>query len=476
MLRVRLRYAEPGMVIAETVRHPRHPGVLLLKPGARLDEPAIARLLELRVPELWIRYPALEGLRRYHAPAVSQARDEAARRIAGALDALVADRHARLDYVAFRTVTTGLLAAVSDSPLAALFISEQAAIGSAAARHAATTCFLSILLGLKLDSYIVRERARLCPGVAQDVTSLGLGAMLHDVGLTALDDATLRRFAAAGDEDDPAWQAHVRVGFDMVKEEFDPAVAACVLHHHQRFDGTGFPRRRALDASSHAVAGAEIHVFARIVAVAEYFDRLRYPEHSPDARPADAPALPTARALKRVLQASHAPAGSSGGASGGRFDPKIVRALLCVVPPYAPGSIVRLSDSRQGVVSDWSPRHPCRCTVEILDPRGRQRGRPWWTEAPVERVDLAQRPDLRVVEAEGHDVSGDEFEVPAPASPARPGGDLDPPAGAPACAARLPHGARPPAPRGGVPPSERGHWKRSQGRHRGHGGRDHGDA
>ncbi len=434
MLRVRLRHAEPGMVIAETVRHPRHPGVLLLKPGARLDAPAIARLRELLVPEIWIRYPALAGLRRFHDPAVSRARDEAARRIAGALDALIADRHARLDYLGFRDVAAGLLAAVSASPLAALFISEQAAMGSAAARHAAVTCYLSILLGLRLDAYVVRQRERLAPGVAQDLTSLGLGGMLHDVGLTALDDATLARFSDSADEDDPLWRRHVRLGFDMVKDEFDPAVAACVLHHHQRFDGSGFPGRRALDGTLQPMAGEEIHVFARIVAVAECFDRLRFPEHSPNARPGETPVMPTVRALKRVLDAA-APVRESPGAldgappggrpgvpegagprsPGGRFDPAVVRALLSVVPPFAPGSLVHLSDGRQGVVSDWSPRSPCRCRVEILDRDSRQRGRAWWQEAPVEHVDLARAsPDLRVVEAEGFDVSADQFEHPFP--------------------------------------------------------------
>lgn len=432
MLRVRLRHAEPGMVIAETVRHPRHPGVLLLKPGARLDAPAIARLRELLVPEIWIRYPALEGLRRFHDPAVSRARDEAARRIAGALDALIADRHARLDYLGFRDVAAGLLAAVSASPLAALFISEQAAMGSAAARHAAVTCYLSILLGLKLDAYVVRQRDRLAPGVAQDLTSLGMGGMLHDVGLTALDDATLDRFSATPNEGDPHWRRHVRLGFDMVKDEFDPAVATCVLHHHQRFDGSGFPGRPALDGTLQPVAGEEIHVFARIVAVAECFDRLRFPEHSPNAPPAAAPAMPTVRALKLVADAAvpvredpgaHPEAeGARPSSLRGRFDPAIVRALLSVVPPFAPGSFVHLSDGRHGVVSDWSPRCPCRCRVEILDPDlapgapgSRGRGRSWWREAPVEHVDLARAShDLFIAQAEGFDVSADQFEHPFP--------------------------------------------------------------
>jgi HD-GYP domain-containing protein (c-di-GMP phosphodiesterase class II) len=269
------------MVLAMPIVHPTCPEVVLLRAGASLDEKCIERLRGIGIREAWIRYPSLDHLTAFVSPQVHDACRSLTGTVGRALDTVLADSHARLDFYSYKKAVLGLLEKLIAKPSAAIFVSELVAGDKPMLRHASNVCVLSILMGLKLDFYLLRERARVSSAIARDLSGLGVGAMLHDVGLMRLSDETLERFRATRDESDPAWREHVTLGFDMVKGDLDPTAAAAVLHHHQRYDGSGFPRRIDLHGVSLPVSGSEIHVFARIVACADLFDRLRHPAHVP---------------------------------------------------------------------------------------------------------------------------------------------------------------------------------------------------
>lgn len=256
--------------------------------------------------------------------------------------------------------------------------------------HAVNVCHLSLLMGLKLDFYLVHERQRVPASAAKNSVNLGLGAMLHDIGMLELPEETVARWHETGNDADPDFQRHVLIGFERVRRGMDPSAAAVVLHHHQKYDGTGFPLVQSGQADARQAVGHDIHVFARITACADLFDRLRYPpgEHGRVAR------MSTTRALKLLRS----------GPWSSWIDPVVYRALLACVPAFSPGTMVVLSDARRAAVVDWSPEDPCRPTVEILetDPSAD----PWDDR---ERIDLRTRTDMSVVWAEGFDVSEDLF-------------------------------------------------------------------
>lgn len=396
MLRVGLAQAKPGMTLALPVYHPLQHDTTLLKVGVSLDDHTIARLQEIGIAEVWITYPGVEFIRGYITPSVIEAQATMTHHVRQVLDMVAADQHARLEYTEYRAAISSLWTELAANPRAMLFIQEMVTRDQPALRHAANVCMMSLLMGLKLESYLVVERSRLTVGVARDVTDLGVGAMMHDAGMLRLDGGTLRRWNETGDESDPAWREHVRLGYEMVQGTVGPAAAAAVLHHHQKFDGSGFPRRRLLDETEEAVSGSDIHVFARIIAAADMFDRQRHPEHSPGGELVQRPSMPVVRALKQLR---HGPA-------RGWIDPMVFKALLSVVPAYAPGTIVRLSNGRTGVVADWFPEDPCRPDVQELgdvtrefDGSGRE----------GERFVLRDDPGLIVVEAEGRIVADDNF-------------------------------------------------------------------
>lgn len=397
MLRVPITMARPGMTLAMPVRHPARPDLVLLRAGVLLDGPCIDRLRELRMRELWIRYPSLEFLAEYVSPAIFESCARVARRIGDTFDEAAGGAGAKIDYYEYKRTVGELLENLASDPKAALFVQEIADGGSPLLRHSSNVCLLSVLMGLKLEAYLIAERKRLSAANARDVTALGVGAMLHDIGMLRLSPETLARWDATGDESDPAFREHVAHGHAAVHGEIDPSAAAVVLHHHQRVDGSGFPTRAGDDGKPLGLRAHEIHVFARIAAVADVFDRLRRGGEGPGLDPAAPQAMPTVRALRLLREPPWRD----------RLDPVAVRALVNVAPAFPPGSAVRLSDGRAAAVTDWDPNHPCRPSVAIVDELEEPAG---WRRREPELIDLQNNRSLSIVEAEGFDVRDDLFD------------------------------------------------------------------
>jgi HD-GYP domain-containing protein (c-di-GMP phosphodiesterase class II) len=364
---------------------------MLLKMGMGLDERSIRRLKELRLRELWIRYPGAEFACEYICPAVFEAQAALTWQVSRALEAVSQGAHARLEYAEYRAAITGLLTRLIANPQAAVFIQELVGREDQALRHASSVCLLSLLMGLKLDDYLISERSRLGANHARDVTSLGVGAMLHDIGMLRLDPAVVQKWSRSLDESDLDWRRHVFIGYEMVKETIGPAAAAGILHHHQKFDGSGFPRRVARSGQESPVRGSDIHVFARIIAAADLYDRIRW---APSA-PVDEPPVPIVRVLRRMQEDPYRR----------WIDPMIFVALLSSIPAYAPGSVVTLSDGRSGIVVEWYPDDPCRPTVALTGDPAKSSSR----HGNPQRVSLREHSKLTIVHAEGEDVSADNF-------------------------------------------------------------------
>jgi len=134
---------------------------------------------------------------------------------------------------------------------------------------------------------------------------LELGALLHDVGKLGVEDRVLRK---PGPLDDAEWEQmrqHPALGAALLRAvPFLHGSVDCALRHHERYDGKGYPD---------GLAGAEIPLEARIVAVADAFD----------AMTSDRPyrkGLAVAVALAELER--HA---------GTQFDPSVVAAFLEVV-------------------------------------------------------------------------------------------------------------------------------------------------
>jgi HD-GYP domain-containing protein (c-di-GMP phosphodiesterase class II) len=137
---------------------------------------------------------------------------------------------------------------------------------------------------------------------------LRLAATLHDAGKVAIPDTILHKPGPLADDERRVMETHALVGHQLLTgsgNELLELAAAIALHHHERWDGAGYP---------HGIAGAAIPLEARIAAVADVFDALT----------SDRPYRP-ALALDEALAIMHAGRGT-------QFDPEIVDALGRALP------------------------------------------------------------------------------------------------------------------------------------------------
>ncbi len=391
MLRVPISYAKPGMVLALPVYNPRASARLLLRPGASLEQSTIERLIELHLPEVWIRYPNMESISKYVSPKIMSSRAEVASGVADAFDHAGKDMHARMDFTSYQQAMSKLMDRLINDPDAAVFIGDIADSGSPAIRHGANVGYLCMLMGLRLGFYMLRERKRLSPRLAKDVTSLGVAAMLHDIGMTRLKASVLERWAIEHDDTDEEWQEHVKLGYSMLRGQVEPSAASAVLHHHQRFDGSGFPLKKKFDGIEHGVEGTNIHIFARILLVADLYDRLVHPAYTIGDSEETKKSRPSVYALHTLRKDPYQK----------WMDPIVFRSLMSVCPAYAPGTQVVLSNGLEGVVTDWDARDPCRPTVTEMTRFEDD------DEAAV--IDLQDHHDISIVESDGFDVQAYNF-------------------------------------------------------------------
>jgi HD-GYP domain-containing protein (c-di-GMP phosphodiesterase class II) len=131
---------------------------------------------------------------------------------------------------------------------------------------------------------------------------LRLGAALHDVGKMSINPALLAKPGALDDDERALIRAHPVEGMWLIAgvETLTPAMPY-VLFHHERWDGLGYPTRRA---------GEEIPIEGRLLAVVDAFDAMT------SVRPYR-PALTLAEAVSEVQRGV-----------GSQFDPEIAAALL----------------------------------------------------------------------------------------------------------------------------------------------------
>jgi HD-GYP domain-containing protein (c-di-GMP phosphodiesterase class II) len=396
MLRVPIVQAEQGMRLALPILHPER-GNLLLNEGFVLDALIIRRLAELEVPEVWIEYPGTEQIKQYVSPAMLVQQSQLVSMVAEMIERAQRDARADIEFERYRKTIQEMIETLVGEPLAAAYITELGGPASSELRHASEVCMLSVLLGLKLQGYLIEQRRRLQPKDARDVVSLGLGAMLHDIGKMFIDPDVRDRYERDRRQDDPHYREHVTLGHKMLSGSIAPSAVGVVLHHHQHFDGSGFPTSVGLDGKPRGLAGDDIHVFARIACVANHFDRLR--------RPHRGALQPRVRVLRMMLGTSLA----------SRFDPVILATLPSVVPAYPPGSIVKLSIGVRAVVVQWHTEAPCQPTVQVLDePVADASGTSpslSQTQPTGRRIDLREEPTIRVVEHDGVDVSGENFRL-----------------------------------------------------------------
>ena len=134
----------------------------------------------------------------------------------------------------------------------------------------------------------VRRVAEYCRLIAlgiglseREAMVLEIAAPLHDIGKIGIPDNILHKPGKLDEADWKIMQTHCRIGFDLLNgsdREMLKAAAIIAGQHHEHWNGKGYPE---------GLKGEEIHLYARIVAIADVFDALGSKRCYKDAWPTD---------------------------------------------------------------------------------------------------------------------------------------------------------------------------------------------
>jgi len=179
--------------------------------------------------------------------------------------------------------------------------------------HSVNVTVISLVIGLAMELS------------TKDMYNLGIASLLHDIGKIFTPNSILDKPGPLTFEEYNIIRKHPEDGYNYVKDKLftHTKTYLAILQHHERFDGTGYPRQ---------ISGKDICLFARIISVADVYD-----------------ALTSNRPYKKRILASEAMEYIMGG-GGTFFDIEVVREFSKIIAPYPVGTCVSLSNNLVGLV------------------------------------------------------------------------------------------------------------------------------
>lgn len=218
--------------------------------------------------------------------------------------------------------------------------------------HSVKTSIYSLMIGARLGMD------------GSELAELFECALLHDVGMIHVPEKVWKKKGPLEVHEQLEMQKHVIYGADMLHDvkNISPWADIVAYQHHERFDGSGYPKERK---------GRAICEFARIVGLADHYAACTAPRPFRER-------LHGYKVMTNVLSELN-----------GKFDAKVVRAFLMAMGLYPVGNKVELSDGRKGLVVAAHPTLSYRSSILIDGDEFSQR----------EIIDLAKTPNISIARA-----------------------------------------------------------------------------
>ena len=201
----------------------------------------------------------------------------------------------------------------------------------------------------------------------RSLADLGTGAILHDVGKTMIPESILLKPGKLNDEEWAVVRQHSELGFEVLRNTrgIGPVAAHVAFQHHERSDGSGYPR---------GLAGPDISAYSKICAVCDVYDAMTSPRvYKPSVHPVTA--------LRHIIDNRDT-----------LYDGATVDAFTKVVAPYPVATPVMLNSGERALVKKLNPEQPDRPVVMAShDNRGRSYPR-------SREYDLSQEEHLEIAD------------------------------------------------------------------------------
>ncbi|PKM47501.1 MAG: HD-GYP domain-containing protein [Firmicutes bacterium HGW-Firmicutes-8] len=332
MRAISIEKAKPGMIVGKNIYNAN--GSVLLSQKAILTERYIDRLKSLGIMALYITSEYCDNLV-FEDVISEKTRNETMAITRKSLKALKSSEKLHVRKVT--DIIDRIIDEIIGSKDLLSSLIDIRALNDYLFSHSVNVAVLSLMTGLHLG--IQQQKLRY----------LGMGSLFHDMGKIAFDN--LYKNQDEFIEFEEQVKKHTEYGFEMLRktEGVSLLVAHIAFQHHEHFDGSGYPR---------GLAGEEISLLARVVAVASSYDNLT----------SDTPAKP------RILP-QHATEYLTV-KSGTVFDPEVVKAFISNIALFPIGTLVLLNSGERGIVIKSHKEFPTRPLVKVVKDHLGQRVNP----------------------------------------------------------------------------------------------------
>jgi len=319
-----LEYVQEGMKMAKSIYGSN--GEILLAAGISLTAFYIKRLKELAIIAVYIEDEETEGIE-IDDVVTERTRLEAIKVIKETMTNI--KLNSNVDIYKVNQVVNNIIDELLTNKNVLINVIEIRALNDHTFSHSVNVTVLAIITGLSMGFDY------------EKLKNLALGALFHDIGKTIIPENILLKKEPLTPEEEDLWKTHPNLGFDILRKltYFNLASAHVALQHHERYDGTGFPR---------GLKGKKISELARVVSVCDLYDRMTTYQSGQ-------PRYQAFQAIEILIVNS-----------GHFFDPDIVKAFLGIIAIFPLGTRVTLNTGSMGIVVEAHKEYPTRPKVRIL--------------------------------------------------------------------------------------------------------------